>query len=356
MRALHWLTIPAACAALAAPAAAQTDSFAVNDTMRSFIVHAPTGLTSPALVINMHGLGSNASQQQAYTRFDAVADREGFVTVYPNGINNSWDIIGNRDVTFILALIDTLVRRNGIDRNRVYATGFSMGGFMSHRLACAASDRIAAIGPVSGLNASSYNCTITRPVPVMQIHGTADTIVRYSGVAATITGWVTRNGCPTTAVVTDPYPASVPTSATSMSYYGPCNGGSEVVLLTVEGAEHVYPGGWGATGFGISAPEELWAFFNRHSLAVVGRPAAFRTQGDAPVVSLRGNALTIHSATGLRSARLLDARGRVMGEWDGDAGGEFSAEIAVPAGLASGVYLLRAHGHAGAWSALVSVP
>jgi poly(3-hydroxybutyrate) depolymerase len=309
---------------LALPAAGQTDSFLVAGVMRSFIVHAPSGLVSPPLVINMHGLGSNAGQQQAYTRFDPIADREGFVMVYPNGLSNTWDITGNGDVPFILALIDTLARRNGIDRNRVYATGFSMGGYMSHRLGCAASDRIAAIGPVSGLNASSYNCATSRPMPVMQIHGTADSTVRYSGVAATISGWVSRNGCPATAVVTDPYPASSPASATKKDYYGPCGQGSEVVLLTVAGAGHVWPGGYGATTFGINASEELWAFFKGHALAVVEREG----------VSVRPFAAA-------KPSRMLDMLGRLKA----------SRSAAGP-----GVYLLVPQGSGGMTSIRVSVP
>ena len=112
----------------------------------------------PALVINMHGIGGTAAQLRSYVRLDQVATREGFIVVYPDGLNNTWDITGNVDVTFISALIDSLYSQYGIDRSRVYATGFSMGGYMSHRLGCALSSKIAAIASVAGLNAS-YNCT-----------------------------------------------------------------------------------------------------------------------------------------------------------------------------------------------------
>jgi polyhydroxybutyrate depolymerase len=355
MRARHWLALLAACTALTGSTYGQTDSFEVGGLTRSFIVHAPGGLSEPALVISMHGMEQTASAQQLYTRLDPVADREGFVVVYPNGVDNAWDVVGDRDVTFILALIDTLVARHGIDRARVYATGMSMGGFMSHRLACAASEHIAAIGPVAGLNVSGFSCTLTRPVPVMQIHGTADSLVPYSGVAATIDGWVSRNGCSGTPVVTDPYPPSDSSSATSMSYYGPCDEGSEVVLLTVEGAGHVWPGGWGATTYGIDASEELWAFFEGHALAVVD--ASPMPRGDAVrfAVRVRGSTLFVRCNAGIESARLLDARGRVVGEWRA-GGGALEAAVPLPAACAGGVYLLRVRGRAGVSCAVLNVP
>jgi poly(3-hydroxybutyrate) depolymerase len=244
----------------------QTDSFMNQSAMRNFIIHAPAGTLTPALVINMHGLGSNALQEQLLTGFDAIADREKFIVVYPNGISNTWDITGDKDVAFISALIDTMNARYHIDLKRVFATGMSMGGYMSHRLACALSNRIAAIGPVSGLNAT-YNCVPSRAVPVLQIHGTADSVVKYSNVAATITGWVNRNGCPATVVTTNPYPASNPNSVVKKEAYGPCRDSSEVILLTVNGGGHTWPGvNWGGATKDINASEEIWVFFKKHPM------------------------------------------------------------------------------------------
>ncbi len=285
---------------LASIASAQTDSFPSQSLMRSFIAHVPSGTSAPPLVISMHGLGSNASQQQLYTGFDAVADREGFVVAYPNGLDNSWDITGNRDVIFISALIDTLAARHAVDLNRVYATGFSMGGYMSHRLGCALSNRIAAIAPVSGLNASSYSCSPVRGVSVLQIHGTADSVVLYSGVASTISGWVTRNACPATPVVTDPYPSSNPSSIVRRDWYGPGRDSCEVILLSVEGVGHVWPGArWGGETTDISSTEEIWAFFSRHWLpgATVG------PRGVAPTHTTRRAQPSVHvRLSGARSS------------------------------------------------------
>jgi poly(3-hydroxybutyrate) depolymerase len=243
----------------------QTDSFMNQGVMRSFIVHKPAGVTSPALVINMHGMGSYASQQMMYSRFNTIADREKFIVVYPNGVDSLWDLSGNRDVIFISALIDTMNARYGIDLNRVHSTGMSMGSFMSHRLACALADRIASIGSVAGLNASNPNNS-SRPFPVLHIHGDADAVVVYSRVAATITGWVKRNQCPEIPVITDPYPASNPNSVVKKEYYGPGLDSSEVILLTVKGGGHTWPGF--NTNDDINASEEIWNFFKKHPMPV----------------------------------------------------------------------------------------
>jgi len=239
-----------------------TGSFQIGGTLRDYIVTVPNDVNNPPLVINMHGLTSNASQQRAYTRFDQIASLEKFIVVYPNGLNNTWDITGNKDVQFISALIDTMHSRYNVDLNKVYATGFSMGGYMSHRLGCALSYRIAAIAPVSGLNAS-YQCNPTRPVPVLQIHGVADSIVRYSGVGSTISGWVNRNRCPINPVTTSPYPENRPQSLVTKQFYGPGNQGCEVILLSVEGGGH----SWFNTA-DLNCSEEIWDFFKNHSLTI----------------------------------------------------------------------------------------
>jgi len=224
------------------------------------------------LVINMHGLGSNAWEQEAYTSFSNVSDTSGFIVVYPNGVEETWNIsssTGIDDVGFISALIDTLDFLYGVDLDRVYSTGMSMGGFMSYRLACELSDRIAAIASVTGLQAY-YPCTPSRPVPVAQFHGTADQIVPYVGVAATVNNWVSYNGCPLDPVVTD-LPDINPNdnSTVTVSYYGLCNDSSEVILYTIIGGEHTWPGAIiniGITNQDIKASNEIWNFFKKYTL------------------------------------------------------------------------------------------
>jgi hypothetical protein len=150
-------------------------------------------------------------------------------------------------------------------------------------------------------------------MPVLQIHGTADTVVKYSGVAATITGWLNKDGCPQTAQVTQPYPASNASSTVKKDYYGPCNQSSEVILLSVGGAGHVWPGGYGAT-FGINAGEEIWAFFKNHSLSTATiSPSAKPLDARMNISAFYSDKmLHVESDQEVRSIRVLDIQGRTM--------------------------------------------
>lgn len=242
---------------------------------RIYRLHLPEGYNPDSLypmVINMHGLGSNAFEQEIYTDFDSVADTAGIIVAYPNGIDETWNIssvTGTDDVGFISALIDTINLQYGIDLNRVFATGMSMGGFMSYRLACELSDRIAAIASVAGLQAF-YPCNPDRPFPILQIHGTLDPVVPYAGVPSTIANWVNHNLCPLTPVTTDlPDIDTSDNSTVTVSYYGPCEDSTEVILYTINGGEHTWPGATiiiGVTNQDIKASSEIWNFFKKYNL------------------------------------------------------------------------------------------
>jgi polyhydroxybutyrate depolymerase len=242
---------------------------------RTYRLHLPANYNPDSLyplVINMHGLGSNAFEQEVYTAFSNVSDTGDFIVAYPNGIDETWNIsssAGTDDVGFISSLIDTLNYNYGLDLSRIYATGMSMGGFMSYRLACELSDRIAAIASVTGLQAF-YPCIPSRPVPVLQIHGTADPVVPFAGVATTINNWVNYNGCPATPVTTD-LPDIVPedNSTVTISYYGLCDDSTEVILYTIVNGEHTWPGAQiiiGITNQDINASNEIWNFFKKFTI------------------------------------------------------------------------------------------
>jgi polyhydroxybutyrate depolymerase len=242
---------------------------------RTYRLHLPVNFNPDSLyplVINMHGLGSNAFEQEIYTEFNNVADTGNFIVAYPNGVNETWNIsseTGTNDVGFISALIDTINYLYGTDLQRVYACGMSMGGFMSYRLACQLSDRIAAIASVTGLQAY-YPCNPGRSVPVVQFHGTADPVVPYAGVATTINNWVNYDSCPETPVTTE-LPDINPddNSTVTVSYYGLCDDSTEVILYTIINGEHTWPGASiyiGITNQDIKASNEIWAFFQKFNL------------------------------------------------------------------------------------------
>lgn len=257
-------------------ARSQQLSFQHNGILRECTYHLPNGYSGSdayALVLNLHGFGSNGFQQQVYSGMNLVADVEGFVVAYPEGISNTWNVAlddGIDDVGFLSALIDTLAGRFSIDTTRVYATGMSMGGFMSHRLACQLENKIAAIASVTGLLAY-FPCEPSRPVPVMQIHGTDDPVVPYSSVPMTMAHWTEHNGCPSEPVTTEvPDTDTTDGCTATLAIYSPCNGGVETILYTINGGEHTWPGSTfiiGITNQDFIASEVIWEFFNRYTLA-----------------------------------------------------------------------------------------
>ena len=243
---------------------AAADDLQVGGVTRNMIVYAPTSLPqNRPLVISMHGLNQDAAFQQSQTKWEQVADTAKFVVVFPNGINKQWNLSGTSDIDFILAIIDNMVSRFGIDRNRVYLSGFSMGGMMTYYAATKIADKIAAFAPISGYLLGGPNTNSSRPIPIIHTHGTADDVVSYSGVSTCMNAWRTRNGCPATAQVTDPYPASNPNSIASRTYWGPGTNGVEVVLMTLEGKGH-----WVSIDpvNGIHTSLEIWKFCRKFSL------------------------------------------------------------------------------------------
>lgn len=255
--------------------AQQLYSFIFGGIERTYRVHLPTGYAEGEvypLVINMHGLGSNSFQQEFYSEFDQVADTAGIVMAYPDGVENQWNIYqdgGVDDVGFISALIDTMHANYNIDLDRVYACGMSMGGFMSHRLGCQLNDRIAAIGSVTGLLVY-FNCNFTRKIPVLQVHGTADDIVPYDGVAYTIQYWTMNNFCPDSVVTDLPDVDTTDQSTVTLTTYSPCSEDTEVLLYTINGGGHTWPGASyiiGVTNQDIHASVELWNFFKKYTLS-----------------------------------------------------------------------------------------
>jgi polyhydroxybutyrate depolymerase len=254
---------------------AQNFSFYFEGLLRTYRVFIPAVYNPDSIypmVFNLHGLGSNAIEQEFYTGFDFVADTAGIIMVYPDGVDNTWNVYsltGVNDVGFISALIDTMESHYNIDPHRVYSTGMSMGGFMSYRLACELESRITAIASVAGLLVFSP-CEPTRSVPVLQMHGTADPVVPYAGVSSTIQFWVGKDNCPSTPVITNlPDIDTTDGSTVTVSYYGLCDDSTEVILYTIIGGEHTWPGAdyiIGITNQDINGSVEIWNFFKKYSL------------------------------------------------------------------------------------------
>lgn len=250
---------------------AQNQNITVGGTSRNMIVHVPTGLgQNRPLVISLHGLNQDAPFQQSSAKWEEVADTAKFVVVYPNAINKSWDISGQNDINFLKAIIKEMSTKHSINLNKVYVTGFSMGGMMSYHTANNMADQVAAIGPVSGYLFSNP-VSSSRPMPIIHVHGKADDVVGYNGVAAIIQKWRNWNGCPSNSTFIDPYPADKPNSPGSYERWGPCDN-SEIVLISNEGKGH-----WHSNdNAGVHSTKEIWKFFLKYSLAAP----------DLPVVSI----------------------------------------------------------------------
>jgi poly(3-hydroxybutyrate) depolymerase len=240
------------------------ENIKVGTTTRTMLVYAPKSIVSNRpLVISMHGSSQDANYQQSKALWESIADTAKFVVVYPNGVNNSWDLGGTSDTNFLLAIIDTMANRYKIDRNRVYLSGFSMGGMMTYYAATKIANKIAAFAPVSAYLMGGPNTGSSRPIPIIHTHGTTDDVVVYSGVQASINAWVTRNGCSTTAVVTSPYPTNKPTSVCTKYYYGFGVNGVEITLMSLKDKGHWYSMD---IANGINTSLEIWNFAKRYSL------------------------------------------------------------------------------------------
>jgi polyhydroxybutyrate depolymerase len=273
------------------PAGARSGSFVVqlvhDGRTRRAIVDVPAApLTPRPVVLNFHGYGANAAGHAAYTdMIDAGLDR-GFVVVHPEGSVagdgvQSWNaerccgdamLADVDDVGFVSALLDELLATTCADPTRIFVTGISNGGFLTYRLACELAWRIAAIAPVAaGLGVTA--CAPSRAVPVLHIHGTADTLVPYYGAptygwpsaASSVGFWTDFDACPT--------------SSTTASYAGgvgcqraaPCAGGSETRLCTVSSGGHTWPGAAPIPSLGATSSFDatgfILDFFLDHAIA-----------------------------------------------------------------------------------------
>lgn len=317
---------------------AQTTTISVpgQTNPRTIFVYAPSGIAqNRPLVISMHGLNQDINYQKGQALWEKVADTAKIVVVYPAGENNSWDINGNKDTDFISAIIESMVTRFGIDRNRVYVSGFSMGGMMSYHVANKIANKVAAIGPVSGYLFGNTAAS-SRPMPIIHVHGNADDVVHYEpyqnqqGVVAMLQKWRTWNGCPSTGTRTTPYPTNKPASKCIREYWGLCNN-SEVELITLDGKGH-----WHSNdAAGVVTTYELWRFFRKQSLSTgpvvtITSPAVSTTFTAPATINLAATATvsggTISNVSFYNGNTLLttDNTSPYTHSWTNVAGGTYS--------------------------------
>ena len=267
-------------------------------TQRTYLLHRPAHLPaggSPAVVVVLHGASLTAEQTERYYHWDDLADSEGFVVAYPQGLDKAWNAgsccglaPGSRtdDVGFVGSVLDDVSRAGRGDVHRLYLTGVSNGAMLALRFACQRPGTLAAVGSVAGTFTAP--CDHPPAVSLIEIHGLDDRAVPYlpgpgtaeTGAAMrlpareTIDRWRTANGCGTPAV-TSTGPVHVEIAACRPPE-GPT--GVDVNVITVDGAGHQWPGATldaARAAFDgphdqpdthVDATRELWRFFSAHRL------------------------------------------------------------------------------------------
>jgi polyhydroxybutyrate depolymerase len=278
----------------------KTRTLAAGGLSRSYVVHVPEGhdqKTPMPLVLALHGATMNGPMMAWFSGLNRKADEAGFIAVYPNGTGRfssfTWNggnccglAMKNQvdDVAFINALLDDLMGSYNVDTRRIYATGISNGAVMAYRLASELSDRIAAIAPVSGSMGTEIS-QLKRPVSVLHFHGTLDEYIPFLGgkgkksitgtdfwpVDQSILSWVKSNECDENPKI-DVLSKSGDELTVTRKTHAAGKGGTEVVLVVIEGGGHTWPGmrspavTLGKSALNISANELMWAFFEKHPM------------------------------------------------------------------------------------------
>jgi len=256
---------------------------------RPYDLYVPPGYhpgTPTPLVVMLHGYSADADLQEAYFRLRPVAEAKGFLYARPNGTVSNvglrfWNAtdaccnLGHADVddvAYLRAVIDDVAARYTVDPRRVYLIGHSNGGFMSHRLACELADRIAAIVSFAGDTWSDpARCTPSRPVSILQVHGTLDAVIAYNGgrvvgadapypaAETTVAIWRTKNGCTGHAAAgrLDVLPDLLG-DETEIDRATGCPAEGAVELWTMRGAGHI------PVIAQPRFPEALWSFLAAH--------------------------------------------------------------------------------------------
>lgn len=264
-------------AAVIAPCQPPLSTIEHGGLARTYRLYMPPQLdrSRPApLVLVLHGAGGDSAAMVRTTNFNAVADAHGFVVAYVDGFEKHWNDLRGipewaaqrnnvDDVGFFAALIGRLTAAGGADPRRVYVTGISNGGLMTHRLGCELADKVAAIAPVvrTFTRALSDGCRPAKPLPVLMFFGTADKLVPFDGgvqkmgsketpvlsAHETIAKWAALDGCASAPKVTKE-------QMTERREYRQCRANTRVAAYIIEGGTHSWPSG---------AAETIWSFFSR---------------------------------------------------------------------------------------------
>jgi polyhydroxybutyrate depolymerase len=252
---------------------------------RTYYLHTPSSYQSQhplPLVLAFHGSGQQGQEMAEFTALNRLADQKGFMVVYPDGLNKKWNVSGlnpENNLEFVPALISHLSHLRSVDPQRIYAVGLSNGGFLLQKLACQKPSQIAAFATVAASLPVQFqaNCQQQTPISLLMINGTGDDVVPWEGgsppnvnvgrnlsippIPKVAEFWRSHDACNAS-----PQVEQRPDKRVQVWRYQQCRNGSEVTLIALNGAGHIWSGG----GFGqspfIDSTEAVWDFFQRHSL------------------------------------------------------------------------------------------
>ena len=268
-----------------------THTIRVGDESRGYRLYIPDNLSvhdTVPLLLAFHQFSDTARGMERMTGFNTIADREGFIVVYPQGKRRMWNSgMGSNtdDLAFIDALLEHLVATYPVNPVRIYATGASAGAMMIQYYACHR-DRFAAIAPVMGPMRSEMESGCERHLPVLYMHGIDDPVIPYEGgltdagpgssvvflsAEATAAFWARNNDCngePEMSTTTDNVGNQV-----AIVYRYLCEPNRETLLYAVPNCGHTWPGGRnrypqfivGQLVTGFDASQAIWEFFSRHA-------------------------------------------------------------------------------------------
>lgn len=274
----------------------------ITTTPRSWLMYVPDSYIeteATPIVLLLHGRTANGASQAYTSDFNAIAEREGFIAVYPDGLQQEWNYTRPPesgpndnlpdDEAFLGSLIDDLALDLNIDASRVYLTGYSNGGFMVQRMACTMQDRFVGFASVAATGAYGLPlvCLNRDTVPALYIHGTADNIVPWEGItqpsasgepitvsasmSRTISFWADHNACGSDLDITDIPPTTDETQTRILTVTG-CPDDAPVVVFMVVNGGHTWQGVRGNSDFlgfssgDFNASEVIWEFFTHFSL------------------------------------------------------------------------------------------
>lgn len=235
---------------------AQIQNFEWQGVQRQYLVRTPENAESMPVMFYLHGLGDNITRLDNEFHFQQIADNYNWMIIIPQALNEGYGSMWNAGLTasttndsgFLMALLDSLAVQYPVNQDSIFFTGFSMGGFMSHRMAIEHGDRINAAAPVSGLITTYMaNHTAVAPVRILDIHGTTDPVVGYDGgseyfgyqlglsVENILNYWINANGC-TNEPIIDTLPDIQNDGLKFVEYIYP--GTKELRHLKVIGGDH----------------------------------------------------------------------------------------------------------------------